>query len=240
MNTTEGEVREEAPGRAALWEDFVDVLYAPSVVFTRRRGEGFGAPLAILAVLLAVLLFVNMTVLAPAYEAEMQRTLAEAGQPGMEVDQMVRMGRIFGAVGFLVLFPVGVLVTALLLWAGARLFESREGFTTAGVVATYSQVPTVFQQLAALVQGLIMDVREVRGVQDLAIGLARLLPPETDRVLLALANRVEFFTLWGVFLVWVGLVVGARLQRGAAMVVAVAVWLLGALPELIGAMMGGR
>lgn len=228
-------VHEETPSR---WEDFIDLLYAPAAVFERRRGATFGWPLAILAVLLAALVFVNMTVLAPLYEAEIRRSIESAGQGAAAMDpaQMASMGRIFGVVGFLIFFPISVLLVALVLWGGAKVLGAGIAFATAGVVATYSQLPIVFQQLAAIIQGLVLDVRGMEHMHSVSLGVARFLPADSNPVLLALAGRLELFALWSVILMTIGLAVTARISRGAAFAVAAVVWLLSGLPEMIGAL----
>lgn len=49
---------EPTPSKASLWEDFVDIFYAPSSVFARADGK-FGKPLLFLVVVGAVLYFLT-------------------------------------------------------------------------------------------------------------------------------------------------------------------------------------
>lgn len=227
---------------SSRWEDFIDILYAPAAVFERRRDGGYGVPLLILTVLLAGLLYVNMVVLAPVYLFEMQRGLEAAGDQAVMADpgEMARMGQVFGVLGFAIFFPISVLFAALLLWLGARLLGAAIIYSSAALVATYSQVPSVFQQLAAILQGIVLDVDAMRSPRDVTLSLARFLPPETDPVLLALAGRLELFTLWSVALMAIGLAVIAKVPRSSALVVAIVVWLVGGVPELIGALLATR
>ena len=48
---------DSAAPKSALWEDFIDILYAPSRVFARRRDARFGPALLVVAVVGLVLFF---------------------------------------------------------------------------------------------------------------------------------------------------------------------------------------
>ena len=56
---------EPAPSKAGLWEDFVDIFYAPSSVFARRADGKFGLPLLFLIVVAAVLVFLTKNAMQP-------------------------------------------------------------------------------------------------------------------------------------------------------------------------------
>src|SRR5689334_15779429 len=51
-----GAVPAAAP--AAWWEDFMDIFYAPSQVYARRAGSGFGIPMLVVTVLVTALAIV--------------------------------------------------------------------------------------------------------------------------------------------------------------------------------------
>ena len=59
MGSDAGAVKNEEPGRAGLWEDFVDIFYTPSSVFARRADGKFGMPLLLLVVVGTVLVFLT-------------------------------------------------------------------------------------------------------------------------------------------------------------------------------------
>jgi hypothetical protein len=58
-------------------------------------------------------------------------------------------------------------------------------------------------------------------------------------MLMAVLLRVDVFTLWITFLVAVGLRVVGKVPMSKALVGAAVVWVLGALPTLVGALMSG-
>ena len=44
-----------AAPRAAIWEDFIDIFYAPSSVFRRREAGNFFIPLAVITIVCGAL-----------------------------------------------------------------------------------------------------------------------------------------------------------------------------------------
>src|SRR5256714_15683978 len=69
---------EPAPSKAGLWEDFVDIFYAPSSVFARRAVGIFGLPLLFLIVVAAILVFLTKYAMQPLIDAEFLRQGAAA------------------------------------------------------------------------------------------------------------------------------------------------------------------
>ena len=69
---------EPSPGKASLWEDFVDIFYAPSSVFARRSDGKFGLPLLLLIVVGVVLFFLTKNAMQPIMDAEFARQSAAA------------------------------------------------------------------------------------------------------------------------------------------------------------------
>ena len=67
-----------AAPRAAIWEDFIDIFYAPSAVFRRRETGNFFIPLAVITILCGVLFYLNSGALQPMFDAEFDRGMAVA------------------------------------------------------------------------------------------------------------------------------------------------------------------
>jgi hypothetical protein len=234
-----------AEPRAAVWEDFLDIYYAPAQVFARRRHGPVWPALLLLALVMGFLFYAGQQALAPMYDAEFQRAteaaLSQNPQLGPDqLAQMERMGRTFGFVAFALGFPLGVLVIGLVLWLVGRAFGAAVGFVSALVIATYSQFPSLLQQVVAIAQGLLMSPESLDSQHAVALGPARFLDPDTTApLLLALAARLDLFTLWVTALIAVGLLVIGRLPAPRAVAAAAVVWLIGGLPDLLGALRGG-
>ena len=222
----------------SVWEDFIDIFYAPSSVFERRKKHSPWPVLVMLTVLVVVLFVAWQRALGPVMAAEMQRAMAE--NPNITPEQMEgfgAMGRIFAAIGFAVTFPLTILFIALAAWVLVRLFGVKTGFLAMLLVATYSQIVRVAQFVVGIFQGLLMDVNRMDSVHDVSIGAARFLDqPEVSDLLVNLMARIDLFTLWATALLAIGVRVVAGLPRASAWTVALLVWLVGAVPAVIQAL----
>jgi len=230
-----------AAAPASLWEDFIDILYAPTEVFNRRRNAGFGLVLLIVVVLIALLFFASQGPLSDAMAAEFRRAMERGGQSGpMSAEQQAqaqRMGQIFGMAAMVIGYPIAILVTGLLLWAIGKAF----GFVgTAGMailVVTYAQVPRILQTAAGLLQGLLLNPQSLAAT---AMGPARFVDPETtSAVLLALLMRLDVFYIWSTILIAIGAHVVGRVPKGQAYLLAAIIWIVGAIPTVLPALLQG-
>src|SRR2546429_3167920 len=77
---------EPTPSKASLWEDFVDIFYAPSSVFARRSDGKFGLPLLLLIVIGVVLFFLTKNAMQPIMDAEFARQTAAAMRKNPSID----------------------------------------------------------------------------------------------------------------------------------------------------------
>ena len=77
---------EPAPAKASLWEDFVDIFYAPSSVFARRSDGKFGLPLLLLIVIGVVLFFLTKNAMQPIMDAEFARQTAAVLRKNPSID----------------------------------------------------------------------------------------------------------------------------------------------------------
>src|SRR5688572_19609673 len=66
------------PEKSSLFEDFMDIFYAPSTVFARRADSSFWGPLLIITLVTAVFSFVNRDIASAIFDAEYARGAAAA------------------------------------------------------------------------------------------------------------------------------------------------------------------
>src|SRR5688572_23187809 len=92
-------VAASTPKPAAVWEDFLDIFYAPSSVFARRQHGSFWIPMLVVTLLLGVLVFVNSGVNERMMEAEMARGMARADDPRVNEEAMAQMRGITATIG---------------------------------------------------------------------------------------------------------------------------------------------
>ena len=229
-----------AAPRASLWEDFIDIFYAPREVYERRREGRFGLVLLVFTLLTAVLFFAMQGPLADVFAAEFQRNAPQAagGAGQMTAEQLAqarRMATIFGMLGVLVGVPLAVIATGAVLWAVGKLFEFSGTLGMAILVVTYAQIPRLLQSLGMLLQGLLGEPRSLAAT---SVGPARFLDPDTaSATLVAILMRLDVFYVWSTILIAIGAQVIGRVPPARSYLLAVIVWAAGALPTLAGAML---
>lgn len=227
---------------AAWWEDFIDIFYAPSQVFERRARSGFGIPMLVVTILIALIAFANSGVMQPIMDAEFARASAVQMRNNPQLTaEMMEKGRGIGEgiakYGAVVFVPVGIFLTGLVLWLCGKVFDAKQTLAAAVTVSAFAFVPRVLEGVLTGVQGLILDPSALNGRFKLSLGLGRFLDPDTaSPVLLALLGRVDVFTIWVTVLLVIGLSVTGRIPRSRAAIAGVLVWIAGALPQLLGAL----
>jgi hypothetical protein len=245
MGSDAGGVKNEEPGRVGLWEDFVDIFYTPSSVFARRADGKFGMPLLLLVVVGTVLVFLTKNAVQPIMDAEFARQGAAAMRknPSVTAEQMAA-GRGFFETFAPIIFALGLTIsvfgTGLVLWLVGKLFDAKESATAAIMIATYSEVPRLVQIITNAAQGLIMSPESLNSMNAVAFNLARFMDPDkASPVMIALASRVDLFTIWITVLLAIGLHVVGKIPKQQAGIAAGITWVVGALPAVFGALRAG-
>lgn len=217
-------------------EDFVDVFYAPSKVFERRRDGQFGIALLLLVVLVAVLFFATRAVMEPVYDAtieqQIQATLrADPNTPPQAIAAMRSMGGTMFAVTAIASTPLFVLGTGLLIFLMARLFDLKPSFSQAATIATFAMVPRfVLGSIVLAAQAFLLPAADAqRGMFQLALSPARFADPDSSQRLLGFLMRFELFTLWATVLIGIGVATVCRTSRKTGMLVAALVWFVATL-----------
>ena len=105
------------------------------------------------------------------------------------------------------------------------------------LIVTYAQVPRILQTVAGLVQGLLLNPQSLAAT---AIGPARFLDPDTTSgALLAFLMRLDVFYIWSTILIAIGAHVIGRVPKAQAYVLAAIIWIVGAIPTVLPALLQG-
>jgi hypothetical protein len=225
------------PSKAGLWEDFVDIFYQPSQVFERRRDGKFGLAFLAFVVVSGILFFALHNGLAPIFDAEMAKAAAAmaAKNPQITPDQIAAqqgMMEKFAGIGYVVFLPIGILITAALLWVAAKIVGAGVAFASAMMIATYSQFPRIVEMVLNAIQGLLLSPESITSRYSVQIGAARFLGTDANPFLLSVLGGLDLFTIWVVILMTIGLSVVARVSRSTAAIAAIIVWVVTLLPSL--------
>ncbi|HEX3533944.1 MAG TPA: YIP1 family protein [Gemmatimonadaceae bacterium] len=226
----------------SLWEDFVDIFYAPSSVFARRASGKFGMALLFLAVACAILAFLTKNAMQPVMDAEFARRSADMMRknPNLTAEQLASGRGVFETLGPL-FFAIGITISALgtgvVLWAVGKLFDAKESVAAAIMIATYAEMPRLVQILVSAAQGLFMAPEKFTSIYSVGISPARFMDPDqTSPVVMALASRIDPFVIWITVLLAIGLHVVGKIPKQQAYISAAIVWVVGALPAVFGAL----
>lgn len=230
---------------APIWEDFLDIFISPTQVFERRRQSGFVLPLIVLTVLVVAIGYGIRPVLQPMMDAEWARQVPAMMRQNSNLtperlESIRRTNQALFPVYLLLGVPIAVFIIGLVLWGVGKFVDARESAGAAIMVATYAYFPRVLEQVVYGIEGLLMSPESLTSRFAVGLSLARFMNPDGSPLLLALASRVDVFLIWVTVLLGIGLAVVGRIPRGRAMAAAVVVWLLGALPAVLGALRTAR
>ena len=234
-----------APEQAALWEDFLEIFIKPAAVFERRKAAGFAIPLLILVILFGLLFLGLQGAFEPIMHAENARAMAKvmAKNPQITPEMLEgrgEMGAKFAPIIVTVSVPIIVLLIGLCTWAAGKMLGAVTSLGAATMIATYSYFPRLLELLVSGAQALLLPEEQLTGRASTSLGAARAFDPDTaSTMLMAVLLRVDLFTLWVTFLLAVGLRVVGKLPMSKALAAAAMVWVLGALPGVLGAMFSG-
>jgi len=231
-----------ASPRAAVWEDFIDIFYAPSAVFRRRENGNFFIPLVVITIICGALFYLNSGALQPVFDAEFDRQMAAVTRqnpniPPEAVDRMRGFAMRIQQVAMFVFIPVAIFGVGVVTWIAGKLVDAKQTFRAALVVGAYAYAPRIIDSILHGLQGLFLDPAQLDGRFRLSFGVGRFLDPDVvSPLLLAVVGRIDVITIWITALVAIGLCVTGRIPMRKAAIAAVIVWVVGGLPLIIGAL----
>ncbi len=226
-----------APEKAGLFEDFIDIFYNPSAVFTRRANSGFFLVLCLLTVVVGLLWFVNKGTMSGIMDAEISRSMAEAmkSNPAMTQDQLAMGNKVAGfmtTVGAFIGTPIAILIIGLGAWLTGKMLGATLSYAQASMVAAYAFMPRIIDQVAVMAQGMLLDTSGYTGRFQLTLGVGRFLSPDQSHGILGVLGRVDIFTLWVTVLLAIGIVVVGKLPKDKLIPAGAIMWVLGAIPAI--------
>jgi len=125
------------------------------------------------------------------------------------------------------------------LWIVTKVTGLAVGFGHAVMIATLSFYPMIVEQLVNAAQALLLPDGAITSRYSVSLGPARFLDPTASSMALAVLGHIDVFTIWTAVLMAIGLKVVARASTAQAVVAAAAVWLIGLLPGVLGAIQSG-
>jgi hypothetical protein len=100
-------------------------------------------------------------------------------------------------------------------------------------------VPRIVQIVVQTAQALFMSPESLNSANSIALNLARFMDPDkSSPVAIALASRVDVFTIWVTVLLAIGLHVVGKVTKQQSAIAAAITWVIGGLPAILGALRG--
>jgi len=220
---------------AALWEDFMDILYAPTQVFRRRENGNPWPVILIITALLLIIGFATYGTIQPALEATMRTQFAK--NPQMTEDAIntalkfaswtTRLGAVF--------YPVIILVAAVLVWLVSKIVSAKMDYQAALVVVAYASILDVIKAIITAIMAMVMGPERLTSMFKLSLGPLQFVDTATaSPMMLAILGRLDFFTIWYCALLGVGVYVIGKVSKQSAAIFAFSYWLIITIVSLIG------
>lgn len=243
MTSPEGSV---APSKSGgLFEDLIEVLYAPSTVFERARNKGAFMYALVTALAIGALIFATKNLVAPWFDAQADLAIAQAAAKGSPMpDQMANATRsslpwIFVATIALNSL-IGPYINALFLLAGAKFAGAKINYAQAAIISVLAGVPRVLGSVLMPIQAMVLDGEKARGMTDFALGPARFVDPTSmSPAVLAMLSNVDLTRAWQLVLFAIGVSVVGRVSKGAGFIAGGVVLLLNFICQTLPAAFAG-
>jgi hypothetical protein len=227
------------PDNASMAEDFVDIFVSPAKVFARRAKASPFVPYLVVCLVLIALFFASKNVLAPVFDAQMQKQMAIQMKANPQltqdmVDKMKPMMAISFNVAGVIGVPILLLFVALILWIVGRFFMGGAlTYGTALLIIAYSSFPRIISGAISVGEGLVMDVTKLTSPYQLSISPARFFDPASmSDGAYQMLGQLDLFSIWGIVLIVIGLQQAAKLDKTKATITGVILFVCGCLPAI--------
>jgi Na+/melibiose symporter-like transporter len=160
-------------------------------------------------------------------------------QVDLQVSMMQKMGFVW-----VILAPLGVLIVTLIVsglsYMLVTMMSQRANFRQYFTLSLFTGIVGVVGQLIGVVILRLRGVEQIMTADDARMSFSlRMLAPENSAVLKGLLGSVEFFTIWGLVLLGMGLMRIFGMSRGQATAVLVPIWIIYVGMLIAGEVFGG-
>jgi hypothetical protein len=222
------------PEQASMFEDFIDIFYAPSKVFARRATAGFFMTFLVVSVISGLFMFTSRSLTQAAADADWPKIEAKMRQNPQVTDEMVSAQRARTGPGVTqyIATPFLILIVALFVLAFARIVSAKISYGQAAMITSLAFIPRLVAGLLRTVEALLVDPTAVKGSFHITHGPARLLAADASTTVAAMLSRFDVFVIWSTVLIAIGIAVMGNVSKTRGAIAAIIVWLLGTLPLL--------
>lgn len=230
--------------QGSVWEDILEVLWAPATVFERSRGRGPGMYLLILTIIAIVLVVATKGLLQPYVDANSEWQLIQQAKTSGQTMTPEQLGGARTVIGYTMLGGLALtplfsgFFGAIFVWLAAKVLKAPLGFGAAVLVSSLASVPRLISIIATAVQGAALDTSGVRSLFDASLGPARFVDPNAiNPAVMAMLGSFDLFSIWVLAITAIGISVVARVSRSTGWVTAIVSFGMGLALTLIPAAM---
>ena len=212
-----------------------DLIAEPGAAFSRLKSQPRSGIAFLIFYLSSVLL---LWAVAPYTQQMMSGEMEQSAAPS---GQLQTMAQVMGVI-IIFLGPVfailGFIVGSALLKLGARFFLKNETLRFRHIYAAVlhiSLISCVIQLVNTALLLIFRDVGDVKSQIDFKMipGLHMLFDSGTNVKLLVLLSHINPLSLWLIAVIAIAITVLADIERNKARAVAVVLWILSILPEVV-------
>ena len=225
--------------KASFWstaEDVLDVCYAPTAVFERRRDGRYLAAFLVICVLSVVIGLLSAQVTDAIGDIEFNKAMAKAAADGQKMTPEQMAGarafaekiKAFGAYFVPIFLAIGAWIGGLMVMGLSRLLGGKISFGQASMIALLSSVPEMIERVLIGAQGLMLDSSAITHKYSFHVNAARFMAADTNKWLVKAAALADPFVIWGAVILGIGVYVIGKMEKEKAAVVAVLYALLSA------------
>ncbi len=214
------------PPPTAMWEDALDIYYAPRQVFERRRDGKYLIVLLILCALTLVIYFLSIQFNEAVADAEFTRAMAKQTQqltPEQMASARAFAEKVKNTIVYFIPFGIalGVWVSGLIVMLLGNMMGAKLTFAQGTTVVILASMPELLGKVVVGAQGLFLDTSTVVSKYSFATSVSRFLSPESNSFLLKLGAVLDPFVIWGAVLLGIGVFVIGRMEKEKAAVLAI-------------------
>jgi hypothetical protein len=229
------------PPTPSFWEDVIDIFVSPAEVFRRRQNTNPLPAMLFVALSIGLIFFATFNTLEPIFDAEFSRVTAKmvASNPQLAQAGPDALNRMRGfqtataKYGLSIIMLITMFMLGSVAWLVGKMFGSKQTYQAALVVAAWSYMPRILGTLLGSIQGLVMDPASLNSPLSITLSPARFMDPDTsNQILYQVMGRFDLITIWVTILLGVGLYVTGKVTKSNAVIFAIIMWALGALPVI--------
>lgn len=217
---------------------FVWIFVSPTRVFDdiREHRVGWVQPWILASLFYMLITWIMLPVQSVLLELNTEMTVEQIDQ---QLDILERFGFMW-----IILAPAGVLlitfVTAGLSYIAVTVASRGATFKQYFTLSLFTGIVGMAGQLISCIVVRVRGLEAIQEPRDAQLSLSlRELVPEGSAVVRGLMGSIEFFALWSLVLIGMGLMRIFGMSRGQAIGVAVLLWILYATTVIIGEFFGG-